>query len=121
MSRRVCVADDRDDYLHDLLVHKPPAKSATPRARTRNQYTQLARSTHPHLTVEETPSAGICVYLMRDAGVWHRIAHRLVTGGWDLDGDARMTRRVEEEVRWAGMDIIRRDRSGVRNGGKGYF
>ena len=68
----------------------------------------------------------IRVLLLRDAGPYHHIAHRLLSGAWACDH--KMLKQVREELRWLGMnglgvevDLLRGERSAVRRGGEGYI
>jgi hypothetical protein len=129
-----------------------PVKSLAPvkkRAVTRNQYAQLnqypsplsplrsnslsvgARRNAPGaaLKVEEADGGGriitLVVLLHRDASAYHTLAARWGTGAWPKMECAKR-RRVEDELRWLGMDEMVdevegvKQRSMVLRGGGGY-
>jgi hypothetical protein len=70
------------------------------------------------------------ILLSRDAAPYHLIAARLLGGLWPKM-EAVRRKRVEDELRWAGMEGLIKElagrggkegrRSGVTRGGQGYI
>ncbi|WVQ93131.1 hypothetical protein IAU59_000195 [Kwoniella sp. CBS 9459] len=57
----------------------------------------------PLQEVAEARLRELRIFLTREAGVWHRIAYRLISGSWGDSIPKSMERRLYEEVSWAGM------------------
>ncbi|OCF42955.1 hypothetical protein I317_03176 [Kwoniella heveanensis CBS 569] len=65
----------------------------------------------PLQEVAEARLRELRIFLTREAGVWHRIAHRLISGSWgdersSIPAPAYMVNRLLQEVKWAGMEEL---------------
>ncbi|WWD06834.1 hypothetical protein V865_004930 [Kwoniella europaea PYCC6329] len=49
------------------------------------------------------------IFLTREAGAWHRIAHRLLSGKWGDMRDEIYKQRVIDELDWVGMTSLREE------------
>lgn len=114
-------ARTRNQFVQQGIPARPAlSASASSPALLDKAAAQAARAT-PHSTSGDA-GGQIKILLMRDAVPYHLIANRLLRGSFPrMEGKRR---RVEDELRWLGMNGLAAEvtrRSLVLKGGEGYI
>ncbi|OCF79134.1 hypothetical protein I204_01080 [Kwoniella mangroviensis CBS 8886] len=83
--------------------HLTPTPAVTGRSTDQKGY--------PGQAEEQSKLRELRIFLTREAGAWHRIAHRLLSGKWGDIRDEVYKQRVIDELDWVGMTSLKEELS----------